>query len=231
MHQTCMATCQACSEQLGASVPLQGSADQGVTTLCACRASKRLLLLDYDGTLSPGGGSSGQRGPSPQILAVLHGLCADAANTVFIISGRGRAELRGWFSDVVRLLLKVPGPVRACRALQPRCAAQCAAHVRTRLAPSAAGGQQGAQSCGFSDVVCAPAWAPLHEEAQLAGGTQAAAQPFTAGMQGVCRTTWLRLAGSSCPGCSHLPEIVRQAECSRSQLHELAAQAGWNEEP
>ena len=68
-----------------------------------CRASKRLLLLDYDGTLSPGGGSLGQRGPSPQILAVLHGLCADKANTVFIISGRGRQELRQWFSDVVRL--------------------------------------------------------------------------------------------------------------------------------
>ena len=69
-----------------------------------CRASKRLLLLDYDGTLSPGGGASGQRGPSPQILSILHGLCADAANVVFIISGRGRDELRQWFSSVVRIL-------------------------------------------------------------------------------------------------------------------------------
>ena len=58
--------------------------------------------MDYDGTLSPGGGSIGQRGPSSRIIDVLRVLCAEQANMVFIISGRGRQELREWFSDVVR---------------------------------------------------------------------------------------------------------------------------------
>ena len=61
-----------------------------------------------------GGGASGQRGPSPQILSILHGLCADAANVVFIISGRGRDELRQWFSSVARPL----SPLFVCCSLE-----------------------------------------------------------------------------------------------------------------
>lgn len=81
--------------------------------LPACRSERRLFLLDYDGTLTP----QQQTGvydakpdarPTEDILRVLRGLCADARNTVYIISGRGRAELRDWFSSVVRISARLP---------------------------------------------------------------------------------------------------------------------------
>lgn len=38
----------------------------------------------------------------PQVLDILRGLTVDPKNDVFIISGRGRAELGDWFASVVR---------------------------------------------------------------------------------------------------------------------------------
>jgi trehalose 6-phosphate synthase/phosphatase len=65
-----------------------------------CRAQKRLLLLDYDGTLVPQSVISSR--PTEEALAVLRGLCADACNDVYIISGRRKTELAEWFAGVVR---------------------------------------------------------------------------------------------------------------------------------
>lgn len=66
------------------------------------RSAKRLFLLDYDGTLLPQ--SSISTKPGKEVLDILRGLTADPKNDVFIISGRGRADLGDWFSSVVRLL-------------------------------------------------------------------------------------------------------------------------------
>lgn len=38
-----------------------------------------------------------------QVLDILRGLTADPKNEVYIISGRGKKDLGGWFSSVVRL--------------------------------------------------------------------------------------------------------------------------------
>lgn len=64
------------------------------------RAHKRLLLLDYDGTLVPANNIN--CAPPEEVLAILQALCADARNSVYIISGRCRAELAAWFAPVVR---------------------------------------------------------------------------------------------------------------------------------
>ena len=67
-----------------------------------CRAQKRLLLLDYDGTLVPQ--STINSRPTEEALSVLTGLCADPRNAVYIISGRRKAELAEWFAAVVSTL-------------------------------------------------------------------------------------------------------------------------------
>ncbi len=48
--------------------------------------------------------------PTEEVLHVLQALCADERNSVYIISGRRKAELAEWFASVVR----------ACPALPPR---------------------------------------------------------------------------------------------------------------
>ena len=70
----------------------------------AChRASKRLLLLDYDGTLVDQNAIDNK--PDAEVLKMVQGLCADPNNFVFIISGRARSELSQWFDPSVRLLM------------------------------------------------------------------------------------------------------------------------------
>ena len=64
-----------------------------------CRATKRLFLLDYDGTLTQP--SSHNNTPTPEVLAILQGLVQDPKNSVWIISGRGRSELGPWFQPLV----------------------------------------------------------------------------------------------------------------------------------
>ena len=57
-------------------------------------------MLDYDGTLLAASNINPK--PGEDVLAVLRALTADKRNTVFIVSGRGRAELGAWFQSVVR---------------------------------------------------------------------------------------------------------------------------------
>ena len=66
-----------------------------------CRASKRLLLLDYDGTLVDQTAIDNK--PNAEVLKMVQGLCADPNNFVFIISGRARTELSHWFDPCVSL--------------------------------------------------------------------------------------------------------------------------------
>jgi trehalose 6-phosphate synthase/phosphatase len=62
-------------------------------------ADKRLLLLDYDGTLVPFAPLPHLASPDPELKDLVRRLCADPRNIVVLISGRDRATLLEWFGD------------------------------------------------------------------------------------------------------------------------------------
>ncbi|STY29648.1 Trehalose-phosphate synthase [Legionella wadsworthii] len=61
------------------------------------RASKRLILLDYDGTLVPYTIHPQEAKPDTGLLDTLFSLTADPRNNVVIISGRDKDTLNQWF--------------------------------------------------------------------------------------------------------------------------------------
>ncbi|MNK21290.1 Trehalose-phosphate synthase [compost metagenome] len=61
------------------------------------KAKKRLLLLDYDGTLVGFRNIPAEASPDSQLYALLDALAADDSTEIAIISGRDRAALEGWF--------------------------------------------------------------------------------------------------------------------------------------
>ncbi|MBP6880604.1 bifunctional alpha,alpha-trehalose-phosphate synthase (UDP-forming)/trehalose-phosphatase [Candidatus Saccharibacteria bacterium] len=65
-------------------------------------SSKRLLLLDYDGTLrsfvSSHDGESAR--PTKELYEIINRLCADKKNEVIIVSGRPKSMLEIWFNGV-----------------------------------------------------------------------------------------------------------------------------------
>ncbi|TFH36299.1 MAG: bifunctional alpha,alpha-trehalose-phosphate synthase (UDP-forming)/trehalose-phosphatase [Anaerolineales bacterium] len=63
-------------------------------------ASKRLLLLDYDGTLVPFAPTPSGAEPDPDLLHLLKGLVADPKNTLVAISGRDSDTLESWLGGV-----------------------------------------------------------------------------------------------------------------------------------
>ena len=69
------------------------------------QAKRRLLILDYDGTLAPYTSLPRQAKPSPDLISLLERLSSDPTNYVALISGRGSADLERWFGGVARLML------------------------------------------------------------------------------------------------------------------------------
>ena len=72
------------------------------------RCAKRVIFLDYDGTLIASdqkkGPNTKQLGhPPPSIIRLLTRLCEDENNCVFLMSGRTRATLMEWFGSVTEL--------------------------------------------------------------------------------------------------------------------------------
>lgn len=63
-------------------------------------ASRRVLFLDYDGTLVPLARTPQQARPDPEILDILRRLSQDPRTSVIIISGRDRTMLDSWFGDL-----------------------------------------------------------------------------------------------------------------------------------
>jgi len=59
-------------------------------------SEKRILFLDYDGTLAPIVSDPDTAMPSDIVRDILKALCADARNFVYIISGRDRQCLQKW---------------------------------------------------------------------------------------------------------------------------------------
>ncbi|MFZ2455102.1 MAG: bifunctional alpha,alpha-trehalose-phosphate synthase (UDP-forming)/trehalose-phosphatase [Candidatus Altiarchaeia archaeon] len=64
------------------------------------KASRRLLLLDYDGVLAPFSTDPQQAKPAEDVIALLRRLTSDPRNTVAIISGRDRKTLTEWFGKL-----------------------------------------------------------------------------------------------------------------------------------
>lgn len=63
-------------------------------------ASSRLILLDYDGTLSPFVRKPEDAIPSEQLLELIRGMSADKRNKVVINSGRNHQILDKWFAGL-----------------------------------------------------------------------------------------------------------------------------------
>ena len=64
------------------------------------RAARRILFLDYDGTLVPFEHRPSQAAPGHAVLDLLHSLAAAPNNRVVLISGRDRATLEEWFGNI-----------------------------------------------------------------------------------------------------------------------------------
>jgi trehalose 6-phosphate synthase/phosphatase len=67
------------------------------------RAAKRLLLLDYDGTLVPLAARPQEATPGDDLRPLLAQLTSDPVNWVVVISGRRTADLERWLGQVPRL--------------------------------------------------------------------------------------------------------------------------------
>ena len=63
-------------------------------------SSRRLLFLDYDGTLVPFVRRPHQAAPTQSLIDLLFKLAANAKNHVVLISGRDRGTLHGWFGNL-----------------------------------------------------------------------------------------------------------------------------------
>jgi len=72
-------------------------------------SSRRLILLDYDGTLVPLMRRPHLAKPGPQILRLLRKLSADFRNTCILISGRDRNTLQQWFGEIPMTLVAEHG--------------------------------------------------------------------------------------------------------------------------
>jgi trehalose 6-phosphate synthase/phosphatase len=73
------------------------------------RATRRILFLDYDGTLVPLKRSPDEAIPNPKILDQVRRLAADSRNQLVIVSGRARQFLDHWFGDAGAVLVAEHG--------------------------------------------------------------------------------------------------------------------------
>jgi trehalose 6-phosphate synthase/phosphatase len=87
--------------------PLDRPPRLDVPTMLAAyrRARKRLLLLDYDGTLVGYYDRPEDAAPPPEVLNILTSLVSRPENSVIILSGRSRGDLERWFGGVDGLWL------------------------------------------------------------------------------------------------------------------------------
>ena len=84
-------------------------ADRETIVAAYARTRKRLLLLDYDGTLAPFTPDPAQAIPSARAMALLKKLCASPSNHVVLISGRRKEDLSVWFDGLFMTLVSENG--------------------------------------------------------------------------------------------------------------------------
>lgn len=61
------------------------------------QATRRLIMLDYDGTLQPYAAKPSLASPDKRVLDMIARLSGDNSNDVVIISGRHKTDLQNWF--------------------------------------------------------------------------------------------------------------------------------------
>ena len=91
---------EAAAQSRSLAVRLVTPVDRDSIVAAYARAPRRLLLLDYDGTLAPFRADPGQAAPSPRVLDLLKALCEVPANRVVLISGRRKDDLVRWFDGL-----------------------------------------------------------------------------------------------------------------------------------
>jgi trehalose 6-phosphate synthase/phosphatase len=64
------------------------------------KSKKRLILLDYDGTLIDFSGDINAVAPDKKLLRIIKGLTDDDRNKVIIVSGRNYTTLQDWFGNM-----------------------------------------------------------------------------------------------------------------------------------
>ena len=74
--------------------------DTGAMQEAFAAASRRLLLLDYDGTLAEIKPRPQDAAPWPRLLGLLRDLTALPDTTAAIVSGRSRADIEGWLGGI-----------------------------------------------------------------------------------------------------------------------------------
>lgn len=65
-----------------------------------CASQRRLILTDYDGTLSPFFIYPHAAKPSMEVVTALRTLASEARNMIVLISGRDKSTLDKWFGDL-----------------------------------------------------------------------------------------------------------------------------------
>ncbi len=73
------------------------------------KAQKRIIFLDYDGTLVGFKAIPNQAKPDPELKKLLFNLVEDPKNTVVIVSGRDRNSLEEWLGDLRLHMLAAHG--------------------------------------------------------------------------------------------------------------------------
>lgn len=86
--------------QEGFDARLLESAQRARLVAAYRKASRCLILLDYDGTLMPFASKPEEVVPTPVVRALLSALVADERNEVVVISGRERETVESWLGDL-----------------------------------------------------------------------------------------------------------------------------------
>lgn len=98
-------------------------------------AERRLVVLDFDGTLVPITADPRDAKPSGALLSLLAGLTGDPSNEVVLISGRDRMSLHNWFGWLPIGLAAEHGVWLKKRAQEWRLARQRSAEWKIKLKP------------------------------------------------------------------------------------------------
>lgn len=91
---------RSCAEREVLRAKLLDEAETGILAKDYGRANRRLIMLDYDGTLMAFSADPQEVRPSTQVLELLVKLCADPRNDVVVISGRDRGTLERWLGNL-----------------------------------------------------------------------------------------------------------------------------------
>src|SRR3989449_4979376 len=73
------------------------------------KATRRLLLFDYDGTLVALSAHRETALPDDRVMGILKGLVSDSTNHVVLVSGRPRRDLEPWFGELPATLIAEHG--------------------------------------------------------------------------------------------------------------------------